>query len=168
MARIALTGVSLPHARGGVSRVAEPSAAMVRSSPRTWGCFSVVTIRFTPVSVFPTHVGVFPPLFRSDGSRAGLPHARGGVSGRAVTDAPDLRSSPRTWGCFHEGSHHQGTILVFPTHVGVFLLYPFADIADHGLPHACGGVSVNTYLLKEPITASNGTPHTFLWVLPAS
>ena len=80
-------------------------AAMPRteSSPRTWGCFRLPRSVKFPKRVFPTHVGVFPrrlpgatggkpvfpthvgvfPVRRPYGTaRQGLPHARGGVSGR--------------------------------------------------------------------------------------
>ena len=55
--------------------------------------------------------------------RMGLPHARGGVSKCGSIIELFLKSSPRTWGCFHflTARVHGGN--VFPTHVGVFLLH---------------------------------------------
>ena len=51
----------------------------------------------------------------------GLPHARGGVSSDAEAKNYSVRSSPRTWGCFQYEERDEAEILVFPTHVGVFL-----------------------------------------------
>ena len=47
----------LPHARGGVSVPSRPSAFYLRSSPRTWGCFSTSSRVVDALYVFPTHVG---------------------------------------------------------------------------------------------------------------
>ena len=46
------------------------------------------------------------------------------------------------WGCFWESLIVRCKVAVFPTHVGVFLM--FFDIVDSNgcLPHACGGVSL--------------------------
>ena len=51
---------------------------------------------------------------------AGLPHARGGVSFKAISKRLEARSSPRPWGCFlmHDLVLSAGP--VFPTPVGVF------------------------------------------------
>ena len=72
--------VSLPHARGGVSRGWCRSVPALWSSPRPWGCFRGVQLLLHPRCVFPTPVGVFlkqkPPYWRP----VCLPHARGGVS----------------------------------------------------------------------------------------
>ena len=55
-----------------------------KSSPRTWGCFYLYTIKLVSLKVFPTHVGVF-PLFREFiGYPFRLPHARGGVSESSI------------------------------------------------------------------------------------
>ena len=71
---------SLPHARGGVSSMRGTRSRGATSSPRPWGCFSMID--FTPPKgpVFPTPVGVFlfPPVSLLAPRR--LPHARGGVS----------------------------------------------------------------------------------------
>ncbi len=90
----------LPHARGGVSATYQSGDLYFRSSPRTWGCFSLVNIVSGSVKVFPTHVGVFPSGEAAGQSRLRLPHARGGVSQSARGIRMRIRSSPRTWGCF--------------------------------------------------------------------
>ena len=114
--------LSLPHARGGVSKICGFSMQRVQSSPRTWGCFFIILLFFYHSSVFPTHVGVFPrkgdvrSLWRS------LPHARGGVSYAIRTQT--------------------GATPVFPTHVGVFLFNKFDSFKSLCLPHARGGVSI--------------------------
>ncbi len=71
---------SLPHARGGVSAPDLAAVHRLRSSPRTWGCFLNMLPTLQPISVFPTHVGVFPTISMLRSRIAGLPHARGGVS----------------------------------------------------------------------------------------
>ena len=70
----------LPHARGGVSALRIGATLVVRSSPRSWGCFSVADCGQDWKQVFPTLVGVFPYFFAV--------HIR------------DAGSSPRSWGCF--------------------------------------------------------------------
>ena len=65
-------------------------------------------------------MGVFLSLSSVQTTRAGLPHARGGVSSPSSPTLKSAKSSPRTWGCF---SRHRLSFifgLVFPTHVGVF------------------------------------------------
>ena len=132
----------LPHARGGVSGIFRESFLRTSSSPRTWGCFRVFHQGATPASVFPTHVGVFPPALQILDKRAGLPHARGGVSQKHAIRGPVDRSSPRTWGCFQHRCHKSDRRNVFPTHVGVFLQQPKRKGLRARLPHARGGVSI--------------------------
>ena len=93
----------------------------VLSSPRMWGCFRTVLRSFNAVSVFPTHVGVFPF--------------------RATLELLLDRSSPRMWGCFQLPGLPKLLDAVFPTHVGVFLQVLFSSFYSYCLPHACGGVS---------------------------
>ena len=90
----------LPHARGGVSGYWSLAGGTAPSSPRTWGCFSLISANAWVSPVFPTHVGVFPRVVRWRAFRLRLPHARGGVSVSAEFDRLTARSSPRTWGCF--------------------------------------------------------------------
>ena len=102
--------------------------------------------------VFPTHVGVFPDRHAIDRECVCLPHARGGVSVSRVTRSELCSSSPRTWGCFP--SVVLGFMLypVFPTHVGVFLMYAHSGSDWRGLPHARGGVSASL------VRADDGEP----------
>ena len=97
---------------------------------------------------FPTRVGVFLNAIVTPGAISRLPHVRGGVSQHIFEMVGQKRSSPRTWGCFPDTQRQFHRSQVFPTHVGCFCQ--------------------SFYLMKEPITASNGTPHTLLWILPAS
>ncbi len=92
-------------------------------------------------SVFPTHVGVFPKQGDMLDQICSLPHARGGVSPSHLQPRPNRTSSPRTWGCFHINHGERYALVVFPTHVGVFLAARRAALPGGGLPHARGGVS---------------------------
>ena len=81
--------VRLPHARGGVSPGRIQPSVWSSSSPRTWGCFLSGGTELFDISVFPTHVGVFPMTIAVTENDGGLPHARGGVSPQlAVTAIP--------------------------------------------------------------------------------
>ena len=133
--------VGLPHARGGVSDAIFCQDNGYESSPRTWGCFSLCPLARRSGSVFPTHVGVFPPGSGDFDTFRRLPHARGGVSVVYVRPFTAETSSPRTWGCF--SSCQRATLIrrVFPTHVGVFLVDHFDSLTSRSLPHARGGVS---------------------------
>ncbi len=113
---------SLPHARGGVSTMIYEIEQQIESSPRTWGCFRWKAWRKLAGIVFPTHVGVF--LLRSTihPDFPSLPHARGGVSKVSRKTGRPRQSSPRTWGCFPSLSTSRRASIVFPTHVGVFLV----------------------------------------------
>ena len=131
----------LPHARGGVSQAEGDEQYNPRSSPRTWGCFSVSVCFFLSESVFPTHVGVFPRSPCGQRKCSCLPHARGGVSNTPTMSSCGLPSSPRTWGCFLTLIDFIPASEVFPTHVGVFLSSPCDRRSGECLPHARGGVS---------------------------
>ena len=95
--------------------------------------------------VFPTHVGVFPPLSCSGVFKTCLPHARGGVSMFPDRITSALGSSPRTWGCFRQRSSCRVRAAVFPTHVGVFPSSSVTAFRDSCLPHARGGVSISEW-----------------------
>ena len=71
---------SLPHVRGGVSALQKAQLDMQMSSPRAWGCFSLLGKLELPERVFPTCVGVFLGRHSRIASFFGLPHVRGGVS----------------------------------------------------------------------------------------
>ena len=104
--------------------------------------------------VFPMHVGVFLPVLLYRAWCSGLPHARGGVSGLAVSLTYGQRSSPCTWGCFQPSDTADVYVMVFPMHVGVF---PSAVIwygSTPGLPHARGGVSAAArYGATDPMSS---------------
>ena len=53
-------------------------------------------------------------------------------------------SSPRPWGCFCPRLYVHPSLLVFPTPVGVFLIYDSKVVVRKGLPHARGGVSATS------------------------
>jgi hypothetical protein len=50
---------SCPHARGGVPFISAIKRALVRLSPRTWGCSLRLRLFWQSKTVVPTHVGVF-------------------------------------------------------------------------------------------------------------
>ena len=133
--------VSLPHARGGVSRIPHACPFLSRSSPRPWGCFRYPAKCLCLPSVFPTPVGVFLRRAEIEAELTGLPHARGGVSYTRCDGCGEYVSSPRPWGCFQRQVFCRASQGVFPTPVGVFL--KAAGKVKHGnrLPHARGGVS---------------------------
>ena len=99
----------LPHARGGVS----DAQSLVLLSD----------------IVFPTPVGVFPACLGHGMDINRLPHARGGVSHSFQTRLYARWSSPRPWGCFYGTDHLLRNREVFPTPVGVFPLYPAAELS---------------------------------------
>ena len=72
-------------------------------------------------TVFPTPVGVFLAWAEKQKAIKGIPHARGGVSGRDTSELLALAYSPRPWGCFPGLRVGIGFSDVFPTPVGVFL-----------------------------------------------
>ena len=80
----------LPHARGGVSSKKATSTQKSESSPRTWGCFRLDILKRLVITVFPTHVGVFPGCYWCGQDYPRLPHARGGVSTVQPTHHPSL------------------------------------------------------------------------------
>ena len=128
------------------------------SSPRTWGCFSFPQMTPLCVIVFPTHVGVFLLAVISLSLAGSLPHARGGVSTIKSTISISRMSSPRTWGCFYDSPQDCAEDMVFPTHVGVFLLYFSSHVAAWCLPHARGGVSS---LLHKSHEKGKSSPRTW-------
>ena len=132
---------SLPHARGGVSKLLRHIAQISRSSPRPWGCFPFTLHLSFGCVVFPTPVGVFLSGHQFFWRSRCLPHARGGVSVHIGHDLAQGLSSPRPWGCFYQenekaahrislpharggvsprGSENPPSQSVFPTPVGVF------------------------------------------------
>ena len=63
-------------------------------------------------------------------------------------------SSPRMWGCFRYGLRAADTPPVFPTHVGVFLPNVRSRERLLSLPHACGGVSLQSRMSSKPFKSS--------------
>ena len=97
---------SFPHACGGV-----PGRYMARweiepFSPRMWGCTVSVSLSILAYCRFP--------------------HACGGVPVELLFLVVPASFSPRMWGCTPLCSVITGIPLVFPTHVGVYLM-----IGDH-------------------------------------
>ena len=136
----------LPHARGGVSTCDHLPLGGPSSSPRPWGCFQVVVARTYMGRVFPTPVGVFLMKTKQASMKAGLPHARGGVSRVHFGGVGVTASSPRPWGCFRLSGFERAARAVFPTPVGVFLDASASDRPVSSLPHARGGVSLDIRL----------------------
>ena len=128
------TSPCLPHARGGVSFGAVEADPATVSSPRSWGCFHYPSGQSGSWRVFPTLVGVFPPIIHTSEIQNRLPHARGGVSTR--------------------GEIKWLLITVFPTLVGVFLNFGPAPAHLARLPHARGGVSLNLAVIWTPFQSS--------------
>ena len=124
------------------------------SSPRPWGCFSFPPPWPAASCVFPTPVGVFPPLQRRPGGLGSLPHARGGVSVGGAEVHNHLPSSPRPWGCFHSQNLAHGAAMVFPTPVGVFPSPRRLMTSQTGLPHARGGVSDRSQPKSRKVASS--------------
>ena len=139
----------LPHARGGVSYTSAVVEQEQRSSPRSWGCFSLGIIGKALAEVFPTLVGVFLFAWPVFPRKMGLPHARGGVSTWATLWPQGRMSSPRSWGCFRDERRDLTREVVFPTLVGVFPPCPLSRAVSWGLPHARGGVSLMSYLRQS-------------------
>ncbi len=146
--------LSLPHARGGVSKGKISDRRVNWSSPRPWGCFQLLSLPAQAAGVFPTPVGVFlQPSFLARRC-IGLPHARGGVSqGSAVQPGCDW-SSPRPWGCFLYIIGCKKQTHVFPTPVGVFLKGSRTLVTPDSLPHARGGVSFCFFFTFPPCASS--------------
>ena len=78
------SGYGLPHMRGGVSDTNFNAQANIWSSPHAWGCFPRHICRVSGQAVFPTCVGVFLTCQAPCRRVRGLPHMRGGVSGRLI------------------------------------------------------------------------------------
>ena len=137
----------LPHARGGVSPAFIRKNFSVVSSPRTWGCFPESDQFCGGKRVFPTYVGVFLLHLGTEGKRAGLPHACGGVSETGSDDAYDLLSSPLLWGCFMCLCKFVGTH-VFPRSHRCDAFASVHSLLAYAIPKA-GGFFVQKTVLKD-------------------
>ena len=152
----AMPAKSLLHARGGVSIGAEQSTRMAASSPRPWRCFQFWGHALQGLSVFSTPVEVF--LWLSSGlvGLLGLLHARGGVSISYCPGANRGGSSPRPWRCFSFVIPPATFILVFSTHVEVFLLHQRAGERPQRLLHA-RTLHTRTLSHSTPLSPSHHT-----------
>ena len=132
-----------PHVRGGVSLLVQVSVVRSHSSPRSWGCFDILSAAGKQGILLPTFVGVFPTgLGHGDESDA-PPHVRGGVSFLYKFAWRGSNSSPRSWGCFQMSTLSKFLQVLLPTFVGVFLDAAAVAAADHPPPHVRGGVSAS-------------------------
>jgi hypothetical protein len=111
------------------------------SSPRTRGCFSSRVNVPSSSGVFPAHAGVFLAVCPFKEWKNSLPRARGGVSIQWVQGKLQVKSSPRTRGCFQITMYTGIDSKVFPAHAGVFLYLHYQENGGDGLPRARGGVS---------------------------
>ena len=89
-------GQSLPHACGGVSDGAISTHAVRQSSPRMWGCFSRQAGDGCAVTVFPTHVGVFPRPDQSNARPSHPPFPACTVTRQGAPNRLDAASVPIT------------------------------------------------------------------------
>ena len=118
---IACPLTSLPHTRGGVPKYFIFLGLVAYSSPHTWGCPYKEPSREVSILLFPTHVGVSPPMMFKVVIDISLPHTRGGVPHYASNSLKIHDSSPHTWGCPSKSASLPMTRKLFPTHVGVSL-----------------------------------------------
>ena len=133
--------LDLPHTRGGVSEVVRAFTPDNRSSPHPWGCFWAVPKSTARPLIFPTPVGVFPYAGLDLYRYTHLPHTRGGVSCSTLLIGGFNVSSPHPWGCFPCVNCDLIKGVIFPTPVGVFLLFVSCCWSVRNLPHTRGGVS---------------------------
>ena len=105
-----------------------------------WGCTAESLNRHHNHRVFPTHVGVYllPLLHQRLGTS--FPHACGGVPETKMVKETRRTFSPRMWGCTFRERLRPCLRVVFPTHVGVYLLISVIKSKETSFPHACGGV----------------------------
>ncbi len=68
-------------------------------------------------------MGVFPTTSIDGSEPKSLPHMGGGVSSCGATDKEYDGSSPHGWGCFYREFKAGRFWEVFPTWVGVFLIF---------------------------------------------
>src|SRR5690625_4143143 len=92
----------LPHACWGVSSWGSRNGTLGGCSPRMWGRFWYSGVSSPRQDGFPTRGGVLLP--------------------NQYTEGQEDMSSPRMWGCFRNQRAKLFHSLVFPTHVGVFLM----------------------------------------------
>ena len=118
-----ITDCGLPHVCGGVPLPNLDGRVLQGSSPRVWGCSPHEVRRGRGRLVFPTCVGVFPSPTSSPQTSSSLPHVCGGVPEYGYNPQFYASSSPRVWGCSPGIGNNAGGRIVFPTCVGVFLIF---------------------------------------------
>ena len=112
------------HACGDVSAKAEQAKGDEKFSPRMWRCFSTALCVLSATLVFFTHVEMF--LFQCfvRFRLIRFLHACGDVSGCSILISTQARFSPRMWRCFFFMGIWVAVVVVFSTHVEMFLLCP--------------------------------------------
>ena len=155
-ARVPVSGLRLPHTRGGVSAAGETCVVVDVSSPHAWGCFHPSHTEDDASTVFPTRVGVFPPSPCTGKATQRLPHTRGGVSQDLPYRLRRKSSSPHAWGCFYYPPLGINCRCVFPTRVGVFPPGNPPPQSQTSLPHTRGGVSMRLY---KHFSVFGSSPH---------
>ena len=90
---------------------------------------------------------------------------RGGVSETDEMQTMLPESSPHAWGCFSPSGAACGTVIVFPTCVGVFPAALAATVPAARLPHMCGGVSIAA---KSKDEQDKSSPHVWGCFLPGA
>ena len=180
-------GLRFPHTRGGVPHSRQKGNGKTWFSPHTWGCTVSAVPSLPTLNVFRTHVGVYLQGAKANFPEGSFPHTRGGVpTGDAITGAT-ITFSPHTWGCTYQCAQPKFQMMVFPTHVGVYLV--FRKIVVIGVvfpthvgvylnarhffthrtrfPHTRGGVPSSTIAIASKTEFS---PHTWgcteLWMSP--
>lgn len=130
--------IGFPHARGDGPTVPFWTFTRREFSPRPWG-WSACTVLFAArCIVFPTPVGMVPPSPRPCSAQICFPHARGDGPSRRRRARSLATFSPRPWGW---SPRHRAGILrecVFPTPVGMVLLWREYAGFFVRFPHARG------------------------------
>ena len=133
-------------------------------SPHTWGCTYQTESSTESPTVFPTHVGVYLSLILMVTRAKRFPHTRGGVPNIWGSSPTILTFSPHTWGCTLKPLTDAFGGLVFPTHVGVYLILTRFSACGLGFPHTRGGVPSS---VSSTASSAWFSPHTWgcTWTL---
>ena len=111
-------------------------------SPRMWRCFIPAIARPPFKRVFSTHVEMFPKSSRQTKRRSGFLHACGDVSQQHHHPERQREFSPRMWRCFLCRRIYSEKVIVFSTHVEMFLIQAVILSMLVCFLHACGDVSI--------------------------
>jgi len=143
-----------PHARGDGPSPWLRCHTRRPFSPRPWGWSDPFYINAGGSYVFPTPVGMVPPIEARLPSRSRFPHARGD----GPLSAPDcsllVLFSPRPWGWSVAQAQAQAASNVFPTPVGMVRSDRRCDMVMCGFPHARGDGPKQTTILHHFIRFS--------------